>query len=188
MAVPDIIALVMLAQVVLNHNAPSTTSVYGFQVPTKYAAWLELVVIHVLVPRASFLGHMCGILAGEAARMHLFWLGAPPHVFVDDHVGAGYMFVYSPSLQQSLSSATRWVETLARKLLVKPGDANPRRSPRPSTASHSHAFNTRAETDEELARRLQEEEFQAEEARQRVREPHLSASELRHRRLARFGQ
>lgn len=48
----------------LNHNSPAFTSVYGFQVPTKYAAWLELVVIHVLVPRSSFMGHMCGILAG----------------------------------------------------------------------------------------------------------------------------
>lgn len=172
-------------QVVLNHNAPSTTSVYGFQVPTKYAAWLELVVIHVLVPRASFLGHMCGILAGEAARVHLLLSRALPHSV---RVRAGYMFVYSPSLQQSLSSVTRWVETLARKLLVKPADASASQSPRPSTASRGPASSTRAETDEELARRLQEEEFQAEEARQRAREPHLSASELRHRRLARFGQ
>lgn len=50
----------------LNHNSPAFTSVYGFQVPTKYAAWLELVVIHFLVPRSSFMGHMCGILAGNA--------------------------------------------------------------------------------------------------------------------------
>lgn len=53
------------AQVLLNHNSPTFTSVYGFQVPTKYAAWLELVVIHFLVPHSSFLGHMCGILAGR---------------------------------------------------------------------------------------------------------------------------
>lgn len=51
----------------LNHDSPATTSVYGFRVPTKYAAWLELLVIHLLVPRSSFMGHMCGILAGEQA-------------------------------------------------------------------------------------------------------------------------
>ncbi|KAI9989570.1 hypothetical protein PInf_019855 [Phytophthora infestans] len=52
-------------KVLLNHNSPAFSSVYGFQVPTKYAAWLELVVIHFLVPRSSFIGHMCGILAGS---------------------------------------------------------------------------------------------------------------------------
>lgn len=36
----------------------------GFKVHTRYAAWLELVLISVLVPNASFLGHLCGILAG----------------------------------------------------------------------------------------------------------------------------
>uniref|UniRef100_K3WGF9 Peptidase S54 rhomboid domain-containing protein n=1 Tax=Globisporangium ultimum (strain ATCC 200006 / CBS 805.95 / DAOM BR144) TaxID=431595 RepID=K3WGF9_GLOUD len=49
-------------KVLLNHNSPTFSSVYGFQVPTKYAAWLELVVIHYLVPHSSFMGHMCGIL------------------------------------------------------------------------------------------------------------------------------
>lgn len=63
-------------QVVLNHNSPSTTSVYGFQVPTKYAAWLELVVIHLLVPHSSFMGHMCGILAGMYAWVHFCIVGS----------------------------------------------------------------------------------------------------------------
>lgn len=36
----------------------------GFRVNTRYAVWLELVLISVLVPNASFLGHLCGILAG----------------------------------------------------------------------------------------------------------------------------
>lgn len=38
--------------------------VLGFQVNTRYATWLELVLIYVMVPNASFLGHLCGILAG----------------------------------------------------------------------------------------------------------------------------
>lgn len=56
-------------QVVLNSESPNTTSIYGFHVPTKYAAWLELVLIHVLVPNASFLGHLCGIVAGTKAML-----------------------------------------------------------------------------------------------------------------------
>nr|CCA15102.1 serine protease family S54 putative [Albugo laibachii Nc14] len=57
-------------KVVLNSKSPNTSNIYGFQVPTKYAAWLELVLIHVLVPDASFLGHLCGIVAGYSWISH----------------------------------------------------------------------------------------------------------------------
>ena len=36
----------------------------GFRVPSKIAVWVELVLIHLLVPQSSFLGHLGGILAG----------------------------------------------------------------------------------------------------------------------------
>lgn len=36
----------------------------GFRVPSKFAVWVELVMIHLLVPNASFVGHLGGILAG----------------------------------------------------------------------------------------------------------------------------
>lgn len=36
----------------------------GFRVHTRYATWLELALISFLVPNASFLGHLCGIMAG----------------------------------------------------------------------------------------------------------------------------
>lgn len=36
----------------------------GLWVPTRYAAWIELILIHLLVPNASFMGHLAGILAG----------------------------------------------------------------------------------------------------------------------------
>jgi hypothetical protein len=65
-------AVLFALKVVLNYNSPTYSNVYGFQVPTKYAAWLELVLIHLLVPRSSFMGHMCGILAG-----YLYILGSP---------------------------------------------------------------------------------------------------------------
>lgn len=41
-------------------------SIHGVYVPAKYAVWAELVIIHLLVPRASFMGHLAGILAGLA--------------------------------------------------------------------------------------------------------------------------
>ncbi|XP_057330300.1 rhomboid-related protein 4-like [Microplitis mediator] len=36
----------------------------GFRVPSKFAVWAELVLIHLLVPNASFVGHLGGILVG----------------------------------------------------------------------------------------------------------------------------
>ena len=41
-----------------------STQILGFQVDLRYAIWVELVLISVLVHNASFLGHLCGILAG----------------------------------------------------------------------------------------------------------------------------
>jgi membrane associated rhomboid family serine protease len=38
--------------------------IYGIQIPLRFAAWVELLAIHFLVPRSSFIGHLAGILAG----------------------------------------------------------------------------------------------------------------------------
>lgn len=52
-------------KVVLNaRDEDYYTSVYGILVPTKYAAWAELVLVQMFMPSASFLGHLGGILAG----------------------------------------------------------------------------------------------------------------------------
>lgn len=40
------------------------SQVLFFTVPSKYAVWAELIVIHILVPHASFIGHLAGILVG----------------------------------------------------------------------------------------------------------------------------
>ena len=42
----------------------SFTTVMFFTVPTRMAFWLELVLIQILVPNASFVGHLAGILTG----------------------------------------------------------------------------------------------------------------------------
>lgn len=36
----------------------------GLRVPSKLAVWVELVLIHLLVPNSSFMGHLGGILVG----------------------------------------------------------------------------------------------------------------------------
>lgn len=40
------------------------TNIAGITMPSKYAPWAELVLIHILVPNASFMGHLAGILSG----------------------------------------------------------------------------------------------------------------------------
>eukprot|EP00696_Hemimastix_kukwesjijk_P015781 gnl/Hemi2/4012_TR1397_c0_g1_i1.p1 gnl/Hemi2/4012_TR1397_c0_g1~~gnl/Hemi2/4012_TR1397_c0_g1_i1.p1 ORF type:complete len:273 (-),score=27.29 gnl/Hemi2/4012_TR1397_c0_g1_i1:68-886(-) len=55
-------------KVILNHQpdqANAMSAVLGlFPIPGRYLVWAELVVIQLLVPRVSFFGHLCGILAG----------------------------------------------------------------------------------------------------------------------------
>lgn len=36
----------------------------GLPISSKYIAWIELFVFHILTPDASFIGHLAGILAG----------------------------------------------------------------------------------------------------------------------------
>lgn len=180
-------------QVVLNHNSPATTSVYGFQVPTKYAAWLELLVIHVLVPRSSFMGHMCGILAGQSVMLPRLCELALPSNGCLLFMSTGYIFVLTPGVQILLTRASEWLESVGRTLIAserEPGADHHRDDPPPSRSSPRSS--SRFETDEMLARRLQEEEFRQRdthaEPTDRGDEPqHISASELRRRRLARFG-
>ena len=47
-----------------NNQEQKRTSFFAFLVPMRYAVWLELVIIQVMVPKSSFLGHLAGILAG----------------------------------------------------------------------------------------------------------------------------
>jgi membrane associated rhomboid family serine protease len=57
-------AVLFALKVVLNDGSETHSSIFGISVPSKYAAWLELIVASVISPSASFLGHLCGILAG----------------------------------------------------------------------------------------------------------------------------
>ncbi|GAB5372658.1 hypothetical protein AAMO2058_001683600 [Amorphochlora amoebiformis] len=57
-------AVLFAYKVVLNHASPRWTRIWGFSIPLKYACWAELVLISIMTPNASFIGHLCGILAG----------------------------------------------------------------------------------------------------------------------------
>lgn len=49
---------------VLNHSDSRMNNVMGIKIQSKYAAWLELIVISFMNPNASFIGHLCGIFSG----------------------------------------------------------------------------------------------------------------------------
>ena len=53
-------------KVVTTYGMPQHTMyIMGFiPVPSRHAAWAELILISLLVPRASFVGHLAGILVG----------------------------------------------------------------------------------------------------------------------------
>ena len=54
-------------KVILTHNKPANAMVqgpFGITMPVRYAAWAELIYIHLFVPQSSFLGHLAGIITG----------------------------------------------------------------------------------------------------------------------------
>ncbi|KAL1140070.1 hypothetical protein AAG570_000002 [Ranatra chinensis] len=61
-------------------NSDGYGYVQGFRVPTQYTAWAELIAIHLLVPNASFIGHLAGILAG------LIYMKSPMGSLIDSFI------------------------------------------------------------------------------------------------------
>jgi hypothetical protein len=59
-------AVLFAFKAVLNADDPSTSSIMGIPVPTRFMAWGELLLASAFNPQASFFGHVCGILAGLA--------------------------------------------------------------------------------------------------------------------------
>lgn len=56
--------LFALKVITTKESEPRMVNIGGILVPSRYAAWVELIAIHLLVPNASFMGHLAGILAG----------------------------------------------------------------------------------------------------------------------------
>ena len=46
------------------YHSDGYSTVMFFPIPTRYACWAELVLIQMMVPNASFTGHLAGILVG----------------------------------------------------------------------------------------------------------------------------
>ena len=59
-------AVLFALKVLTTASSDRNESVMGLPilVPSKYACWVELIVIQILVPNASFTGHLAGILVG----------------------------------------------------------------------------------------------------------------------------
>lgn len=71
--------VIFALKVLVTHYSPSGTQyVMGFiPVPSKYIFWAELVLIQLITPNVSFVGHLAGILVG------LFYTKGPLKVFMD---------------------------------------------------------------------------------------------------------
>ena len=77
--------VIFALKVLTTYNLPSGVSmVMGmFPVPMRWACWAELVLIQLLVPNASFTGHLAGILVG------LMYVKGPLKYIMDTVSGAG---------------------------------------------------------------------------------------------------
>jgi rhomboid domain-containing protein 1 len=75
--------VIFALKVLTSYETPPGREFVGFMwVPTRYAAWIELVLIHLLVPNASFMGHFAGILAG------LIYTSTPVGTIMDDFISS----------------------------------------------------------------------------------------------------
>ena len=78
-------------------DGPVQRRVFGFSVDSKWATWMELIVVRFVSPHASLLGHVCGIAAGalavhqpdlvpfEFVWANLFYYGALPLILLHIH-------------------------------------------------------------------------------------------------------
>ena len=85
--------VIFALKVLTTYNLPSGVSmVMGmFPVPMRWACWVELIVIQVLVPNASFTGHLAGILVG------MMYVKGPLKYIMDAISGAGKYFMLCTS-------------------------------------------------------------------------------------------
>jgi rhomboid domain-containing protein 1 len=57
-------AVLFSLKYVWNQKGSGDSNIMGINFPSKYAAWLELVLISLIHPNVSFVGHLAGIFAG----------------------------------------------------------------------------------------------------------------------------
>ncbi|XP_067221419.1 rhomboid-related protein 4 isoform X3 [Chanodichthys erythropterus] len=80
-------------KVVNNHYHPGgSTYVMGLPIANRYACWVELVLIHIMNPGTSFVGHLAGILVG------LLYTNGPLKRVMKTCAGySGYGMPYTPN-------------------------------------------------------------------------------------------
>lgn len=105
--------VIFALKVLTTYNLPSGVSmVMGmFPVPMRWACWAELIVIQLLVPNASFTGHLAGILVG------MMYVKGPLKYIMDTISGAG-----SGVTRRMRQSYTYHVGTTGRRRNRQPPD------------------------------------------------------------------
>jgi hypothetical protein len=158
-------AVLFALKYVLNQTLSSSSShpqssiLYGLPIPLKYACWAELVIISMVTPNASFVGHLSGILAG-------------------------ILYCHGPQLLQvaSRSSSPRYASTISSRRSPAESqsfDVNDEDS------QYEYYYVEEEEEEEELASR-QEVPGQRSDWEERQRQ--LSPEELRQQRINRYEQ
>ena len=88
-------AVIFALKVLTTSSSNDNVSVMGLPigVPSKYACWVELILIQFLVPNASFTGHLAGILVG-LLYTHGPFLAKIINVIDDILSGIVYIVIY----------------------------------------------------------------------------------------------
>ncbi len=199
-------------KVVLNDGSPTHSYVMGMSVPTKYAAWAELVIASMINPRASFLGHLCGIVAGYVwtrgglgrfVGRRLAGRGAGERwanpVRVNSAGGFfggigdmfGTLFSGEPLHHPQQQHHNQRGHTYGRG--TTGGEHQNNNMPAPGRVRPPHDNGINNNEDEDLQRALDESRRQFEREQAEIRSRHeqgggsVSAEEMRRRRVARFG-
>ena len=134
--------VIFALKVLTTYNLPSGVSmVMGmFPVPMRWACWAELVLIQLLVPNASFTGHLAGILVG------LMYVKGPLKYVMDTVSGAGEFLRLYCIIDIILSYVTSvFNQVIARKLEQeqkngKGGEKGKRSPTNPTTLENSPLY------------------------------------------------
>jgi hypothetical protein len=86
-----------------------TVTLFGVEIPSYVAPFASLVRVQIILWRASFIGHLAGIVAGFAVAFHLFdW-------FTDYLFFCALMWTFvglSINVKQTTSVSMPWLEIL----------------------------------------------------------------------------
>lgn len=153
-------------KVLVTHYSPSGTQyAMGFiPVPSKYIFWAELVLIQLITPNASFVGHLAGILVG------MLYIKGPLKMIMDSFLQpSDYRRFYGGGYSRNNYSGYRY----------QPGYGNNY----PGYGNAGYSDYTGGLSEEEQIRRAQEESLRGTRNSERL---YPDLDELRQRRADRF--